>query len=107
MSAKELKNLADFNSVNFESDWVLVDFWATWCGPCQSMLPVFDKIADSFNSQLSAVKVDVDQLQSFAVSHGVRGVPTLMLFHKGKPVDRLVGAQPEGQVSKWLSGHLA
>lgn len=72
---------------------VLVDFHATWCGPCIQMEPVLEAIADTTDARV--VKVDVDQHQHLAAQHQVRGVPTMLVYQDGEPVERFVGYQPE------------
>ena len=106
MSVLELKDTAHFKQVSTDSDWTLVDFWAPWCGPCKMMLPVLDNIAERFASRITTTKANVDEQQDLAGQFGVRGIPTLVLLHKGRPVDQLVGAQPEAGVSRWLNQHL-
>ncbi len=76
---------------------VVVDFWAEWCGPCKMMAPVFEKLADEFEGQLTFAKVDVDTNQGSAGQFGIRGIPTLLVFDGGKEVDRIVGLAPEDQ----------
>lgn len=72
---------------------VLVDFFATWCGPCQMLEPTLETLAA--DSDATIAKVDVDAQPGLAAEYGVRGVPTLVLFANGKPVERVVGLQPE------------
>ncbi|MCH9680684.1 MAG: thioredoxin [Deltaproteobacteria bacterium] len=83
---------AHFGQEVLQSDVpVLVDFWATWCGPCRSIAPHLDTLADRFSGQAKVVKVDVDTSPQIAAQYGVRGVPTLLVFKGGEVVDRLVG----------------
>lgn len=72
---------------------VLVDFYATWCGPCVQMEPVLETIADTTDATI--LKVDVDQHQQLAASFNVRGVPTMVVYHDGEQVERRVGYQSE------------
>ncbi|MDP6349713.1 MAG: thioredoxin [Chloroflexota bacterium] len=77
---------------------VVVDFWAEWCAPCKMMAPVFEKLADEFEGQLTFAKVDVDTNQGSAGQFEIRGIPTLLVFDGGKEVDRIVGFAPEDQL---------
>jgi thioredoxin 1 len=81
---------------------VLVDFHATWCGPCKQLAPVIEKVATKFNSKLKVVKVDVDKNQSAAQAYQVKGVPTMILFKQGKVVWRGSGYMDEVKLSKTL-----
>jgi thioredoxin 1 len=90
---------AEYNAEIAESTLpVLVDFWATWCGPCQIMGPVIDTIAEEYEGKVKVMKCNVDENPVTPSKFGIRGIPTLLLFNKGEVVDRLVGAAPKGQV---------
>lgn len=90
---------ADYNAEVVESTLpVLVDFWATWCGPCQIMGPVIDTVAEEYEGKVKVMKCNVDENPVTPAKFGIRGIPTLLLFNKGEVVDRLVGAAPKGQV---------
>jgi thioredoxin 1 len=86
---------------------VLVDFWATWCGPCQVMGPVVDTVAGENESKVKVLKINVDENPVTPAQYGVRGIPTLILFNKGEIVDRIVGAQPKGSVDSLLKKVIA
>jgi thioredoxin 1 len=81
---------------------VLVDFWATWCGPCQVMGPVVDTVAEENEGKVKVLKINVDENPLTPAQYGVRGIPTLILFNKGEIVDRIVGSQPKGSVDNLL-----
>jgi len=84
---------------------VLVDFWATWCGPCKSLTPVLEKLAGEYGGAFVLAKVDVDQQQQIAAAFQIRSVPTVFLLVGGQPVDAFQGAQPEGQLREFLQRH--
>jgi thioredoxin 2 len=84
---------------------VLVDFWATWCGPCRIVAPALESLARRFAGSLKIVRVDIDQSPALAQRFGVQGVPTLVLLRGGSEVDRRVGAAPERELARWLEGH--
>jgi putative thioredoxin len=84
---------------------VLVDFWATWCGPCKSLGPILEKLADEYRGAFRLAKVDVDKEQQLAAYFQIRSIPTVMLVKDGQLVDGFPGALPEGQLREFLSHH--
>jgi putative thioredoxin len=84
---------------------VLVDFWATWCGPCKTLGPVLEKLAAEFNGGFVLAKVDVDKEQQLAGYFQIKSVPTVMLVKDGQIVDGFPGALPEGQLRQFLAHH--
>ena len=84
---------------------VLVDFWATWCGPCQTLGPLLEKLAADYNGAFLLAKVDVDKEQELAAAFQIRSVPTVMLVKDGELVDGFPGALPEGQLREFLTHH--
>ena len=85
---------------------VLVDFWATWCGPCKTLVPTLEKLEVEYAGRFTLAKVDVDANQQIAGMFGIRSVPTCILMIGGRPVDGFMGAQTEGQVREFLDKHL-
>jgi thioredoxin 1 len=77
---------------------VLVDFWATWCGPCRSISPVIEELAKEFSGRVKVTKLNVDESPATPTQYGVRGIPTLILFKGGKILDQLVGAHPKARL---------
>jgi thioredoxin 1 len=101
-------NDADFSKEIVESGLpVLVDFWATWCGPCQAMGPIVDNLADEYDGKVKVMKCNVDSNPLTPSKFGIRGIPTLLLFKGGEVVDRIVGAVPKGQVEDLIKKALA
>jgi len=94
---------AGLDSLLEAHDVVLVDFYADWCGPCQQLEPVVETVAAETDAAVA--KVDVDANQPLAAEYGVRGVPTLVLFADGQPVERLVGAQDESRLRTTVEAH--
>lgn len=84
-------------------DVVLVDFFATWCGPCQMLEPVLEGLADETDAVIA--KVDVDELQQLAGTYGVRGVPTLVLFANGEQAEQHTGALPADRLRDMIEGY--
>ena len=82
---------------------VLVDFWATWCGPCKMVAPVLEEIATEHAEKLTIAKVDVDANPGIARDYQIMSIPTLILFKDGKPVKQIVGAKPKAALLKDLS----
>jgi putative thioredoxin len=84
---------------------VLVDFWATWCGPCKTLGPILEKLAAEYNGAFELAKVDVDAEQQIAAAFQIRSVPTVFLVRDGQIVDGFPGAMPEGQLREFLTQH--
>ena len=85
---------------------VLVDFWADWCGPCKMIAPSIDELAEELDGKVKFTKVDVDENPDIAMKYGIRGIPTLLVFKDGAPVDQLVGAHPKATIKKRLESAL-
>jgi thioredoxin 1 len=85
---------------------VLVDFWAEWCGPCRMVAPILDEIAKEYEGKLTVAKVNIDDNPMTPNQYSVRGIPTMILFQDGKPVDTKVGALPRGQMKEWIASKL-
>ena len=81
---------------------VLVDFYADWCGPCQSFAPVLDMIADKYQGKAKVCKINVDQNQQLAITNKVMSIPTLLFVKQGEIVDRVIGGMPEDELAAKL-----
>ncbi|MBS0192783.1 MAG: thioredoxin [Proteobacteria bacterium] len=84
---------------------VLIDFWASWCGPCKSLGPILEKLASEYNGAFRLAKVDVDKEQELGAAFQIRSIPTVILVKGGQPVDGFQGALPEGQLRQFLKQH--
>jgi putative thioredoxin len=86
---------------------VLVDFWAPWCGPCKSLMPLLDRLADDYGGRFVLAKVNTEEEQQLATHFQVRSIPMVLLIHRGEVVDQFVGALPESEIRSFLDRHLA
>jgi thioredoxin 1 len=100
MTASGLNELLSHKGV------VLADFYATWCGPCQAMAPIVERLAARFAGRAGVVKVDVDQAGELASAYGVRSVPTFLLFANGQVVERVVGTASETALAAVIEAQL-
>ena len=86
---------------------VLVDFWAEWCQPCKAISPIVQQIARDYEGRIKVGKLDVDSNDITSTTYGIRGIPSLLIFSDGKPMDQVVGLAPKSVISKKIDGVLA
>lgn len=98
---------ASFEAEVLKSDLpVLVDFWAEWCGPCKMVAPILEEIGLDYTGRLTVAKLNVDENTAVPTKHGIRGIPTLILFKNGAVVAQKVGAAAKSQLTAWIDSHL-
>ena len=85
---------------------VVVDFFATWCGPCKAMAPSFDKLSESMSTVATFAKVDIEECSEVSATHDIQAVPTLVLFKKGIEVSRKVGMVRAAELETWIKGNV-
>ncbi len=98
----------NFKGEILDSDKVaLVDFWATWCGPCMVLGPVIEELAGEYEGRAVIAKLNVDENPATAAKYGIRSIPSMLIFKNGEVVDQMLGALPKGQISKKIDEHIA
>lgn len=97
---------ANFAEIINTDQPVLVDFWATWCGPCRAIAPVVEELAHEFAGKAVVGKCNVDDCDDLPMNFGIRSIPTLLFFKNGQVVDRIVGAAPKADIAARLNALL-
>lgn len=95
-----------FDALLKENEVVVVDFWATWCGPCQMVGPIIEELAADYAGRAAIGKCDVDANSELPAQFGVRNIPTILFFKKGELINKLVGAQPKAKFVEVLDSIL-
>jgi thioredoxin 1 len=101
-----------FTDGNFKSEVldsatpVLVDFWATWCGPCRMVAPVVEELSVEYAGKVKVGKVDVDENSKVATQYGIMSIPTIMIFKNGKVMEQVVGALSKGQLKSMIDPYI-
>ncbi len=103
----QVKSVTDseFDNAISGDEWVLVDFWAPWCGPCKALGPILEQIAEEMPVTIAKVNTDSDSMN--AAKLGVRGIPALFLFHNGKMVANQTGMVPKPVLTNWLNQQMS
>jgi thioredoxin len=91
-------NTQSFKELAAQDGLLVVDFFATWCGPCKKLSPILDEVAEEFAGKANIVKVDIDESEDLAVEFGIRSVPTVLFLKGGQVVDKFVGAVPKSEI---------
>jgi thioredoxin 1 len=105
-------SIVEVTDANFDADVlksdkpVLIDFWATWCGPCRAIAPIVDELATEYQGKVKVGKMDVDRNSATPMRYGVRGIPTLLVFKDGQVKEQIVGYVPKEQIQKALDKHV-
>jgi thioredoxin 1 len=108
-----MSNVTAVNDANFEQEvekaegLTIVDFWATWCGPCRMVAPILDQLATDYQGQVKITKLDVDANIKTGSRFNVRSIPTMLFFKDGKVVDQIIGAVPRTHIEQKLQQHVA
>jgi thioredoxin 1 len=107
-----MANILELTDENFEQEIqntdkiTLVDFWATWCGPCRKLSPIIDELANEFDGQVKFIKIKADENPQTAQKYSISGVPCLIILKNGEPVERIVNIVPKSIIANNIKKHL-
>ena len=107
MALKQTTDATFADDVLLSDKPVLVDFWATWCGPCRKVAPILEEIAAQYGDKIEIVKLDTDENQDTAARYGVTSIPTLNVYVKGEVVKTIIGAHPKSKLLRELEEFIA
>jgi len=97
----------NFSTTIANNELIVVDFWATWCGPCRMVGPVIEELAAQYSGKVTFGKMNVDENQTVSSSFGIMSIPTIIIFNHGKEVERSVGAYPKAHIEAMIKRYLA
>jgi thioredoxin 1 len=106
------ENIINLDNNNFKKEVlestkpILVDFWATWCGPCKAIAPVIDELSKEYNGKIGFTKLNVDESPQIASQYGVMSIPTIIIFKNGQPDQQVIGYKSKNDLKKMLEGAL-
>lgn len=104
--AKILNNSQFYDKVRTSNKLVVMDFFATWCGPCKMLTPIFESLSQEMGEQVDFAKIDIDRSLEIAQEYKIVSVPTMIIFKNGKEVQRIVGFLPKEQIKSKIKAHL-
>lgn len=99
-------NKNEFENIIKENKPTLVDFFATWCGPCKMLSPILEKVEEESNGEYNIVKVDIDESYDLAKKFGIMSVPTMIIFKNGEEVEKLIGLRQKNQIEEIIKKHI-
>lgn len=99
-------NKNEFENIIKENKPTLVDFFATWCGPCKMLSPILEKVEEESNGEYNIVKVDIDESYDLAKKFGIMSVPTMIVFKNGEEVEKLIGLRQKNQIEEIIKKHI-
>lgn len=107
-----MANVIEINDTNFEQEVVnsqipvVVDFWATWCGPCRKLSPVIEELSDTYENKVKFVKVNIEECMTTAKAYSISGLPSLLVFKDGEAVERMAGMMPKSTIVSNIEKHI-
>ena len=113
MNRGEKMSIIHLNEENFRKEViesekpVIVDFWAEWCMPCRMLTPIFEELSKEYGNRMKFAKLNVDEVPEIAQAFGIQGIPTLLIFHKGKVIERIVGLLPKERLGEIIENILS